>query len=282
MFRIGSHVAAISFALVLFSVNAPAATYPPGPVGSCTDSVTFAQIQDILAPCHPATGDTVLGVAGIITGIDVIPTGYGFYLQNSLGGPFSGIEVFTHAVNYTPIMGLGIGDSVVVERSKTAEFQNGTEIFATNNNFGSPNIILRKVSAGNALPPFYEGTTTSLNRVPTNTFAEGYEGCLVRITAPMTVARTYLQNVTGKLTNLPNGTFYLVDPSAPGDSVMVDGFWLFTFAPPPVGTPVSAVQGILQQRTSYGILLRNENDLVLAPPVPAYRRSWGLIKTLPR
>lgn len=261
---------AVAAVLVLAAGSASAAKYPPGPTGTCLDSVTVAQIQDILAACHPATGDTVYGVAGIITGFDPIPTGFGFYLQSSQGGPFTGIDVFTHGTNYKPIMGLNIGDSIVVEVSKTAEFSGGTEIFAINNNFSAPNIVLRKVSSGNALPPFFNGTTTSLNTLSTNATGEQYEGCLVKITAAMNVARTYLQNVTGGVTNLPFGTFYLVDGSAPSDSVLVDGATLFSYAPPSVGTPVTLVQGILEQRTSgtssYRIQLRDGNDIVTNTP----------------
>lgn len=259
---------AVAAALALSMAGAAsAATYPPGPTGTCLDSVTIVQIQDILAPCHPATGDTVLGVAGIITAFDAIPTGFGFYLQNSQGGPFTGIEVFTHGTNYKPILGLQLGDSVVVEWSRTAEFQNGTEILAPNNNFSNPNIILRKVSSGNPLPPYYAGTTTSLNVLPTNTNGEAYEACLVRITASMNVARTYLQNVTGGATNLPFGTFYVVDPTAPSDSVLVDGAKMFSYAPPAVGTPVTMVQGVLGQRNGgYRIELRDGNDIVTNTP----------------
>ena len=261
---------AVAAILVLTAGTATAAKYPPGPTGTCLDSVTVTQIQDILAACHPATGDTVYGVGGIITGFDPIPTGFGFYMQSSQGGPFTGIDVFTHGTNFKPTMGLNIGDSIVVEVSKTAEFSGGTEILAINNLFSAPNIVLRKVSSGNALPPFYNGTTTSLNTLSTNTTGEQYEGGLVRITAAMNVARTYLQNVTGGTTNLPFGTFYLVDPSAPSDSVLVDGATLFAYAPPSVGTPVTLVQGILEQRTaltaSYRIQLRDGNDIVTNTP----------------
>lgn len=271
---------AVAAAVVLsMAGSASAAIYPPGPTGTCLDSVTIVQIQDILAPCHPATGDTVLGVAGIITAFDAIPTGFGFYIQNSQGGPFSGIEVFTHGTNYKPILGLELGDSIVVSWSRTAEFQNGTEVLAPNNNFSNPNIILRKVSSGNPLPPFYEGTTTSLNLLTTNTNGEAYEACLVRITANMNVARTYLQNVTGGTTNLPFGTFSIVDPAAPSDSVLVDGNKMFAYAPPAVGTPVTLVQGVLGQRNGgYRIELRDGNDIVTNTP-PGVNDAYNITET---
>lgn len=258
---------ALVAAAMLSAHLALAAQYPPGPGGSCPESVTVERIQNPAALCHPATGDTVYGVGGIITGFDAIPTGFGFYIQNSQGGPWTGVDVFTHGTNFKPSLSLEIGDSIVVEVSKTAEFQNGTEIFATNNNFSAPNIVLRKVSSGNALPPFFQGTTTQLNVLPTNTFAEQYEGCLVKVTAAMAVARTYLQNVSGGATNMPFGTFYLVDPAASSDSLMVDGATLFSYAPPAVGTPVSMVQGILEQRTGgYRVQLRSGNDIVTNTP----------------
>lgn len=270
MHKLFTRFAVAAAFVALAAGGASAAQYPPGPTGTCLDSVTVAQIQDILATCHPATGDTVYGVGGIITGFDAIPTGFGFYIQNSQGGPFTGIDVFTHGTNYKPLLGLEVGDSIVVEVSKTAEFNNGTEIFATNNNFSAPNIVLRKVSSGHALPPFYVGTTTSLNTLSTNTTGEEYEGCLVQINAAMNVARTSLQNVSGGATNLPFGTFYLVDPTAPSDSVLVDGATLFAYAAPAVGTPVTLVQGILEQRTSgttaYRIQLRDGNDIVTNTP----------------
>jgi hypothetical protein len=270
MHKLFARIAVAAAALVFAAGAASAATYPPGPDGTCLDSVTVYQIQNILAPCHPATGDTVLGVAGIITGFDPIPTGFGFYLQSSQGGPFTGIDVFTHATNFQATLGLQIGDSVIVHLSKTAEFNNGTEIFATNNFFSAPNIAMTKISSGNALPPFYVGTTTSLNTLSTNTTGEEYEGCLVQINAAMHVARTYLQNVTGGATNLPFRTFYLVDANAPSDSVLVDGGTLFVYAPPAVGTPVTMVQGILEQRTSgvtsYRIQIRDGNDIVTNTP----------------
>ena len=261
---------ALAACLLATAGLAHATQYPPGPGGACPDSVTIQQIQNVLATCNPATGDTVYGVAGIITGFDPIATGFGFYIQNSQGGPFTGIDVFTHGTNFIGPLGLELGDSIVVEVSKSAEFNGGTEIFATNNNFSAPNIVLRKVSSGNPLPPFYVGTTTTLNTLSTNTIGEQYEGCLVQITAAMTVARTYLQNVTGGLTNLPFGTFYLVSAAAPSDSVLVDGATLFAYAPPAVGTPITRVQGILEQRTSgttaYRIQLRSGNDIITNTP----------------
>src|SRR5512143_2353045 len=62
------------------------------PNATCPDSVTIRQIQDVTAACHPAVGDTVRGVGGIIIGFDPIATGFDAYIQTTGGGPFTGID----------------------------------------------------------------------------------------------------------------------------------------------------------------------------------------------
>src|SRR5262245_54260357 len=183
------------------------------PNATCPDSVTIQQIKSTNA-CKPAVADTVRGVAGIIVGFDPIATGFDAYIENSQGGPYAGIDFFTHSVN-TKVApyNFAIGDSIVVEFAKTDKFQEDEEIDAPNGSFGSPNFIVRKVSSGNPLPPFFVGTTTQFNQLNTNTFLEQYEGSLVRIATTTTVARTSL---TG---GLGTNAFLLVDSGAPSDSV---------------------------------------------------------------
>jgi flagellar hook capping protein FlgD len=235
------------------------------PNATCPDSVTIRQIQDVTALCHPATGDTVSGVGGIIIGFDPIASGFDAYIQTSGGGPFSGIDFFTHSVN-TKVApyNFAIGDSIVTEFEATAEFNGvATEVLAPNNSFGAPNFIVRKVSSGNPLPPFFVGTTTQLNQLSTNTFFEQYEGCLVRINGPLTVVRTSLTGGMGQ-----NNAFLVINPGAPSDSVFIDGNKLTTFAPPAVGTPIFSVQGIGNQFSTagYRIMLRDGNDIVSNTP----------------
>lgn len=234
------------------------------PNATCPDSVTIKQIQDITAAtCRPAGPDTVRGVGGIIIGFDPIATGFDAYIQTTGGGPYTGVDFFTHSVN-TKVApyNFAIGDSIVVEFAAVAEFANATEVLAANNSFGSPNFIVRKVSSGNTLPPFFVGTTNQLQELPTNTFAEQYEGCLVKINGPLTVVRTSL---TGGLNT--NNSFLLINPGNPSDSVFVDGNKLTTFAPPSVGTAIASVQGIMNQTVrGYRIMLRDGNDIVSATP----------------
>ncbi|MEQ1832983.1 MAG: T9SS type A sorting domain-containing protein [Candidatus Eisenbacteria bacterium] len=249
-------------ALAALVCTASVATATQFPNATCTDSVTIRSIQDASALCHPIAADTVRGVGGIIIGFDPIATGFDAYIQTTGGGPFTGIDFFTHSTNTKNApYSFAIGDSIVVEFAAVAEFQNATEVLAANNNFGAPNFIVRKVSSGNTLPPFFVGTTTQLNELPTNVFFEQYEGALVKINGPLTVVRTSL---TG---GLGNNAFLCISPSAPSDSVFVDGNKLTTFAPPAVGTNIVSVQGIGNQATrGYRIMLRDGNDIVTFTP----------------
>ena len=235
------------------------------PNATCPDSVTIQQIKSTNA-CKPALADTVAGVSGVIIGFDPIATGFDAFIQDPAGGPFSGIDFFTHSVN-TKVApyNFAIGDRIVVEFAKVDNFAGDEEIDAPNGSFGSPNFIVRKVSSGNALPPFFVGTTTQLNQLPTNTFFEQYEGSLVKINGPLTVVRTSL---TG---GLGTNSFLVISPSAPSDTVFIQGNKLTVFAPPPVGTNIFSVQGIGNQFSvsagnAYAIMLRDGNDIVLNTP----------------
>src|SRR5438477_6504017 len=153
------------FAVLLLTCSAGlahATQFPPGPAGNCggdngSDSLIVFNIQNPAATCHAATGDTSFGVGGVITGFDKIPTGFGFYIQNNRAGangsPWTGVDVFTGGSNLAsnttlfPPSGLVLGDSVVVEFTGEAEFNNGTELISPNNSFSTPNIIIRRVAS---------------------------------------------------------------------------------------------------------------------------------------
>lgn len=262
-------------ALVCAAGTASAAQFPNA---TCPDSVRIAQLQDVTALCAPAVNDTVSGVGGIIIGFDPIATGFDIYLQNSQGGPFTGIDMFTGSINTKSApYNFAIGDSIVVEYAKKGEFQNNTQMLAPNGSTSSPNWIIRKVSSGNALPPFFVGTTTQLRETPTNTLAEQYEGGLVKINGPLTVVRTSLTGGMGT-----NNSFLVIDPAAPSDSVFINGNKLTTYAPPPIGTIIQSVQGIMAQETrGYRIWLRDGNDIVTATPpnvVDAYPLTDNTIR----
>ena len=250
-------------ALAALVSTASVATATQFPNATCPDSVTIRAIQDASQLCHPIAPDTVRGVGGIIIGFDPIATGFDAYIQMTGGGPFSGIDFFTHSLN-TKVApyNFAIGDSIVVEFAAVAEFANATEVLAANLSFGAPNFIVRKFSSGNPLPPFFVATSTQLNELPTNTFAEQYEHCLVRINGPLTVVRTSLTGGLGQA-----NAFLCISAGAPSDSVYIDGTKITTYAPPPVGTNIVSVQGILNQNNrGYRIMLRDGNDIVTFTP----------------
>jgi hypothetical protein len=258
--------------LACVATQASGLTFPPGPGGTCPDTLTIRDVQDPTAVCHPAVGDTVRGVSGIITGFDTKPTGYAFYIQNRHESgplPWTGVFVNTLGVDYraTPF-NLVLGDSVAVYGSVT-EFQNETELIAPNNSFSVPNLIVRKISSGNPLPLAQVGTTADFNWdfFVSATTAEPWEGCLVRIYGPLRVART--QTGAGVQAN----AFLIVNPNSPGDSVLIDGNSLTTVTPPSLGTSLDHVQGILNQRLAaglprYRIQLRDSADVSTEPPMP--------------
>ncbi|HET7226415.1 MAG TPA: T9SS type A sorting domain-containing protein [Candidatus Eisenbacteria bacterium] len=270
-----------------------AAKYPPGPGGTCPDSLTIVQCENPAALCHPATLDTVLGVRGVITGFDAIPTGFGFYMETVDGAPWSGIDVFTGSANYnaavpgTPTGGnLAIGDSVVVYgRMQEFPVANGTtEIEGPDGVTSSNDIIIRKISSGNPLPPFAVLSTKDLNWIPgletTPGFAEQYEGMLVRVRGPLTIAR---RQASGSNAGLFGGTYLCYNPSDPSDSIMVDEATLAGLVPPAVGTVLDSVQGLLNEGasnglTSYRIQIRSGADQFAQLP-PNLLDAWPIEDT---
>src|SRR5215831_10100107 len=260
------------------SMAAAANKYPPGPAyRSCPDSVTIFSIQredTLVAPCHPAVLDTVLGVRGVIVGFDPRGSAFGFYIQNGTG-PWTGVDIFTGAFNYlssvpsSPSGGnLVLGDSVAVYGT-TQEFpttDGTTEVEGPDAVQSTNDIIIRKVGH-TSLPPIASVSVHNLNWITSiSPQGESWEGCLVKILGPLKVGRT---SGTGILSSN-----YLVTTVAPStDSVLVDGFTLTSVAAgaPAVGTVIDSIYGIVNQNlqagiSSYRVQIRGGNDVYLAAP----------------
>jgi hypothetical protein len=247
----------------LAALPALAMQYPPGPGGLCPDSLIIINIQNPAASCHPAIGDSVYGVGGICTAFDTKPSGVGLYMQMSNGYKYSGIDVFTG----NDVPPFARGDSVVVEGGQYTKYLGDPELTSLTGSWGT--MLIRKVSSGNPLPPWHNGSVNEFNSSLANVGADGWAGCLVRVTGTtMRVAR-----VVGTGAN----NFYVVDniicpPSAPGpcDSMFVDGTTLPnpSYGQPPLGTLVQLVQGIYGLNSTYGprIRIRDGNDIVSATP----------------
>ena len=267
---------------------AQAVQYPPGGPG-CTPALVCADtlikvsfIQNPAAAPHPVAPDTVWGIGGIITGFDTFPTGFAFYIQNSQGGPWTGVDVFTGGTNYVGLFtpALALGDSVMCY-GRLDEFQGGGELRGLDptSAFNNPLVAVRRISQGNALPPFRRTTVHELYELPTNLAAEQWEGCLVRVKDKMRVVRTSLDpGGIGTFSSMlavdntlcPNGSL------GPCDSLFIDGSTLSFNAvtPLPHGALIDSVQGIYDQRTrGYRIQLRDSNDLFDSSP-PSFTDAY--------
>lgn len=256
-------------AMTLVMANAAFATvFPPG-AGACTDTMTIKVLKDnlnLLNPCSALTpnttgtaGDTVLGVGGIVIGFDQIATGYDVYLQMSNGGPNSGIDVFTGGTNMKPVYGFQLGDSVVVEYARVANYYGDVELLSPNGSFSNPNIVFRKVSSGNALPPILHGNTTDFVETPTNTYIAPYMTTLVTLDGPIRVARTGA--------GLGFNGMLVVRDAAPSDSVYIDYAKLTSIVPPAVGTYLTSITGIVNSASrGWRIMPRDGNDIVDTSP----------------
>jgi hypothetical protein len=247
--------------------------YPPGPGGTCIDTLKISDIQNPAATCHPVVSDTVLGIGGIIIGFDAKPSAFATYFQSRGNASFAGVQAFTGATNYNASpFNLALGDSIIVYGT-VQEFPNPngtTEIEGPDVIQSSNDIVIRKFSSGNSLPPFTILTTHQINWVPSSpgNLGETYEECLVKVNGPLKVGRASTQ---GGNPVLPFNSFLLVSASSPGDSVLVDGNLLTTFTPPAAGTNVDFVQGIVIQNTtsgtnSYRVTIRDANDISLSAP----------------
>jgi hypothetical protein len=249
--------------------------YPPGPpYRSCPDSVTIFQVQQsdtTLNPCFPALNDTVWGVSGIVTAKRPRSTAR-LYIENSNAADFNALQIYVTDQTYNGQFALG--DSVVAY-GVVNDYQGETQLGGT----VGVNKIVRKISSGNPLPPFRMHTTTDLRYTPATGSGSAYataitsEGALVKVDGPLKVARTTTVNVPGLFANtnwlLVNG-----DGSAPGDSILIDGYTLTptNISNPPLGYTVDWVQGILGRATNNGvdcwlIRLRGPDDQsVQGPP----------------
>src|SRR5262249_26297518 len=142
---------------------------------------------------------------------------FAFWIQLAGGGPYSGIEVFTGSNSYFTIVPQGVGSSTlslgdeVVAYGREFEFNDDTELSDFDNVQGTNDNIIRRISTGNALPPFHVDTVRNLSWVPSLSAgtAEQWEGCLVKIKGPgLTVGRS---SATGSNPGLGSRAFLVTD-----------------------------------------------------------------------
>ena len=267
-------------ACIAHAASAPAFTTYPNP--ACPDSVAIRQILEA-GPCQPqavngGVGDTVRSIGGILTAVDAIPPSFGFFLQNNASdaGVNAGIEVFTVSRDFSAApYGFARGDSIVVEWAAVQAFQLNTRLVSPNDPAITPNVVVRKVTSGATLPAPRVLTTTQLRNPESNSASMPWLGSLVQADGPLTVAR---------VDPYGSSTFFLVSPSAPGDSVCVNAFSLTNFVSPPPGITLDMVRGVWRHSTGrhYEIEIRDVQDLHAEPPTAARSTTWGRLKTIYR
>jgi hypothetical protein len=261
----------IAAGLLLVAGTAFAAQYPPGPGGTCPDTLTLFDVRFNDATCYPASTDTIYGVKGIVTGFDKDFSPFAFYIQ-TIGGPWRGAQVFTGTTNYfssvpdSPTGGnLQRGDQVIVY-GRRFEFSGQTEIEGYDGVQSTHDIIIRRDSPANvAVPAFHITNTDEVNWVPgLAPNAEQWEGMLVKIKGPLVVGRTVGTGVGSR-------TMLVSHASFPGDTAALDGFTLSNIPALAVGSVIDSAQGILNQTiisgvSSYRILMRDSGDLFASAP----------------
>jgi hypothetical protein len=248
----------IAVALVLAAAATASAAnhYPPGPAyRACGDSVTIFQVQQAdatLNPCYPALGDTVWGVRGIITAFRTRGGTAGeFYLENSVAADYMGVRVLT--TTHLEGLGFAAGDSVAV-CGISEDYQRESQIQGA---MGT-SLTVRRLGGGYVLPAWREGTTSDYRWAPAAGAGSAFatcnprEGERVKVVGPLRVAR----NTAGAgLYAIGNWLLVNADGTAPGDSVLVDGYTLVptTLTTPPLGMVLASVHGILHRTTNSGV-----------------------------
>jgi hypothetical protein len=242
------------------------------PSSAVQRTVTIYQIQDTTSVGHVNEGspDTIT-TSGIITGADIRPTGFGYYIEDPAGGFYSGVQVFTGGTNAMADSGYALGD-VIQAKGKILGFQGGTEIigFQGGTGFGAPPQTSKIGTA--AVPAPLAVTFPGISELAAYTTAERFEGVLVALTGTGRTARN---------TGVGVDQYLIVDSTLPSvppmDSVRVDAFTLAypELAPPLLGVVVSNVKGIANQSTrGYHIELRDGADITQPSP-PTLLNAWA-------
>jgi len=239
------------------------------PSSAVQRTVTIYQIQDTTSVGHVVEGSTdTVTTSGIITGADIRPTGFGFYIQDPAGGNFSGVQVFTGGANTFSDSGYARGD-IIQATGRVLEFSGGTELAsASGSAFGTPPHCVKLGST--AVPTPLTVSFSQLNELAAYSVGEKYECVLLSLTGNGRTARypIFANGVSG---SFPANQYLIVDNGVvnPLDSVRVDGQTLAfpAVSAPAIGVVVSSVKGLgTQTALGYGIQLRDDADIVQPSP----------------
>jgi len=252
------------------------------PSSAIQRNVTIYQIQDTTAVNHVVEGSTdTVTAQGIITGADIRPTGFGFYIQDPAGGFYSGVQVFTYGVNVFADSGYARGD-IIAATGRLLEFQGGTEIASRTGSsaFSSPPPTTTKLGTA-PIPSPLAVTFSTANELAAYAVGEKNEGVLVALTGTGRTCKTS----GGTPVALRTGEYLIVDSTIPAasafDSVRIDGNTLANpgINIPALGVIVSNVKGIANQSgRGYFIQLRDGADITQPSP-PSVLNAWATSNT---
>src|SRR5512140_1865077 len=168
-----SGLVAVSAAILLTALATPSS--------AVQRTVTIYQIQDTTSVGHVVEGSTdTITTSGIVTGADIRPTGFGFYIQDPAGGNFSGVQVFTGGANTFADSGYARGD-IIQATGRILEFGGGTELASSSGSaFGTPPHCVKLGTA--AIPTPLAVTFSQLNELAAYNVGEKYEAVLLSLT----------------------------------------------------------------------------------------------------
>ncbi len=217
------------------------------------DTTTVYEIQQGRFP----VGTMVYVDSVIVTAIDLVPTTFGFHVQELGGGPYSGILCYMQYQRPDTVggVGLSVGDLVAVW-GRYGEYNRHSEIEPY---LGGGVRIIQK--------NFAEPACTLLScadlgyGVGDSTFAEKWEGVLVCVDTVRVVAvGTFGEWTVVEYHNHPG--------SGLGDSLRIDDK-LFTLIPPAIGDTLAMIRGVYAEEWgNYRLWPRSFDDLVFMGPAP--------------
>jgi hypothetical protein len=192
----------------------------------------------------------------VVTGFDVKPTTFGFFIQDARGvsastAPYSGVLVYTNTTNFQATIGLQLGDVVVVKGIYHEFLTSGVYETEIDQLGSQPESVA--VVGHMSLPPAIQRSTVDLGPTDAAT-AEPWEHVLIKV-GPV------IQNSN----TLANNEFSVYDSTrSPVDTMLVDDK-LITPNPiwAPAGTHYTSITGIFSQEFgTYKLWPRSFADLV--------------------
>lgn len=222
-------------------------------------SIENTTVYDIQRGTFPV-GTWVLVDSVIVTAIDLVPTTFGFHVQERGGGPYSGILCYMQYQRPDTVGGVGleVGDLVRVW-GRYGEYNRHSEI-ETYWSGGGIQILQKHYGE----PPCTLLSCADLGYgVEDSTFAEQWEGVFICVDTVQVVA-------VGSFGEWTVIEYHNHPGSGLGDSLRIDDK-LFALIPPSVGEVLASIKGVYAEEWgNYRVWPRSYDDLVFTTPPPPH------------